>query len=162
MERSGEPEPMGENCIFCRIARGEAPAYKVYEDEEILVILDIMPVEKGHLLVMPRSHHESIHDTPPRLAARVWLAASALARIYRVELEAPGVNIVSNSGRPAGQEVFHFHVHVIPRWSPARRGFRGRHRLTREEAEEVITMLEPHTGIIREYLGECQPPQTKG
>ena len=142
-------------CIFCDIARGEAPAYVVYENSDLLVILDIFPAEKGHLLVMPREHYESVHDTPPRLTAKVFVTAAALARIYRERLGAPGVNIITNSGALAGQVVFHFHVHVIPRWGQ-KRGFRalfaGRHHLTGEEAREVLEMLRPHTGIIDEAL----------
>lgn len=147
---------MAGECIFCRIARGEAPAYIVYEDETSLVFLDIFPVEKGHLLVTSKNHYESAHDAPPRVAAHVFTVAAALAKIYRTVLGAPGVNIVSNSGRAAGQEVFHFHVHVIPRWRGG--GWRRlveRHRLTEEEAREVIEMLSPHTGAIRRSLEEA-------
>jgi len=144
-------------CVFCSITRGEAPAYKVYENQDLLVILDIYPVEKGHLLVIPKEHYESVHDTPPRLLAKVIVAAGALARIYRTRLGAPGVNIISNSGRAAGQVVFHFHVHVIPRFRGGgfRKMFSGRHRLTREEAEEVLSALRPHIGLIDEALEEA-------
>jgi len=140
-------------CIFCGIVRGELPAYMVYHDKGVAVFLDIYPVEKGHLLVVPDSHYESIHDSPPCTVARVYAAAAALARIYRERLGAPGVNVFTNSGRAAGQEVFHFHVHVIPRWSGG--GFMrllSRHRLTPGEAEEVVAMLRPHVALIGEYL----------
>ncbi len=146
----------GGECIFCRIARREAPAHIVYEDDNVLVFLDIYPVEKGHLLVIPRSHYESVMDAPPRVAARVLATAAALARLYRERLGAPGVNILANSGRPAGQEVFHFHVHVIPRWRGG--GWRTlfmRHRLTEEEAREVLEMWRPLRDDIREYVREA-------
>ena len=140
--------------MFCGIARGTVPSHTVYRGHGVQVFLDIFPVEKGHLLVIPLEHYESVHDTPPCVAARVFTAAAALARIYRRELGAPGVNIVTNSGRSAGQEVFHFHVHVIPRWRGGgfRRLFYGRHRLTEEEAREVVEMLSPWTHIIDDYL----------
>ncbi|MCE4627622.1 MAG: HIT family protein [Desulfurococcales archaeon] len=144
---------MARECIFCRIAKGEAPAYKVYEDEVSLVFLDIFPVEKGHLLVTSREHYEAVHNAPPRVVAHVFTVAAALAKIYRDILGAPGVNIVTNSGRAAGQEVFHFHVHVIPRWRGG--GWRRlveRHVLTEEEAREVLGMLKPHIGIVRKAL----------
>lgn len=142
-----------EGCIFCRIARGDAPAYFVYRDSDISVILDIYPVEKGHLLVISNEHYESIHDAPPSIVSKVFRAAAALARIYRVRLRAPGVNVLVNSGRAAGQEVFHFHVHVLPRWRGG--GWRTlihRHRLGEDEAREVLGMLEPHLDVLREYL----------
>jgi len=140
-------------CVFCEIVRGERPAYMVYNDRGVAVFLDIFPVEKGHLLVVPTEHFEAVHDAPPSVVARVYTTAAALARIYRERLGAPGVNIFTNSGRAAGQEVFHFHVHVIPRWEGG--GFRRllqRHRLTEEEAREVLEMLGPHVGLIDEYL----------
>ncbi len=140
-------------CIFCEIVRGSKPAYFVYRGHGVSVFLDIYPVEKGHLLVVPDDHYEAIHDAPPRVVARVYAAAAALARIYRVHLGAPGVNVIANSGRAAGQEVFHFHVHVIPRWRGG--GWRRllqRHYLTREEAEEVVSMLKPHISIVDEYV----------
>ncbi|MEB3789570.1 MAG: HIT domain-containing protein [Desulfurococcales archaeon] len=144
-----------ENCIFCRIIRGEAPAYFIYRGRGVSVFLDIFPVEKGHMLIVPDEHYESLHDTPPRIAAKLFTVAAALVRILRNELGVPGVNVITNSGRPAGQEVFHIHVHVIPRWHGG--GWRrlvSRHRLTDEEANEFIDMIKPYIHIIDEYLGE--------
>ena len=140
-------------CIFCKILRGEAPAYMVYRKKGVAVFLDILPVDKGHLLVVSEEHYESLADAPPKVAARVLTAAAALVRIYRDRLGAPGVNLISNSGRYAGQEVFHLHVHVIPRWR--RTGWRGlvqRHRLTPQEAQEVLESIRPHTDLIDQYL----------
>ena len=145
------------SCIFCRIVRGEAPAYMVYKGRGIAVFLDIFPVDKGHLLVVSEDHYESLADAPPTVALKVLAAASALVRIYRERLGAPGVNLVANSGRYAGQEVFHLHVHVIPRWR--RTGWRGlvqRHRLTEEEAREVVESLKPHLSLIEEYLDHVE------
>lgn len=144
-----------EDCIFCKIVRGELPSYKVYEDSDILVILDKFPASRGHLLVIPRGHHAGVEDTPPRTLARAWLAASALARVYRKSLGAKGVNIVTNSGRPAGQVIFHFHIHVIPRWSdqPDPQPYKPKGELGDKEAREVLEMLKPHAAAtIREYL----------
>lgn len=139
-------------CIFCSIVRGELDAYVVYRGHGIMVFLDKFPISKGHLLVIPEKHYESAHDSPARVSATVFAAAAALARIYRRNLGAPGVRIVTNSGRHAGQEVFHFHVHVIPYWSD---GKRGRHVLSEDEAREVLEMLEPYKGAIGEYLDEA-------
>jgi len=149
---------LASDCVFCRILAGELPAYFVYRGRGVAVFLDIYPVSEGHVLVVPEEHYEGAHDAPPRVAARVFAAASALARVYRVELGAPGVNIITNSGRAAGQEVFHFHVHVIPRWRGG--GWRallsGRHPLTEEEAERVLSRLKPHAHIIDEYLAALE------
>jgi histidine triad (HIT) family protein len=145
---------LGE-CIFCRIVEGSEESYRVYEDEVVLVILDKYPVSEGHLLVISKKHFESVHDAEPRVVAHAFTVASAFARIYRVELGAPGVNVATNSGAPAGQVIFHFHIHVIPRW---RRGpfiWSERHVLQREEAERVIGKLSPHLKIVEDYLVEA-------
>ena len=148
-------------CIFCRILRGELPAYFVYKANGIAVFLDKYPVTKGHILVVPEEHYESVHNTPPCTAAKVWVAASAYARFYREELGALGVNLITNSGRAAGQEVFHFHVHVIPRWEYRRLTglLSGRHVLTESEAREVVDMLKGSERVVNEYLkslsGNC-------
>jgi len=139
-------------CVFCRIIRGEEEGYTVYKGSGVQVILDKYPVSKGHLLVLSEEHYEGVQDTPPEVLVRVWLVASALARIYRVHLGAPGVNIVTNSGHTAGQVIYHFHVHVIPRWAQARGFWSGRHELSPEEAREVVEMLKPHLTVVDEYL----------
>ncbi len=132
---------MDMECIFCRIVEREAPAYIVYEDEDVMAFLDIYPVSKGHTLVIPKKHFRAVEDTPDELLSKVWLTASRIARKFRLEHGAPGVNIVTNSGETAGQVVFHFHVHVIPRWRHMHGFWSGRSRLTEEEAKEVLDML---------------------
>ncbi|GBF09231.1 HIT family protein [Aeropyrum pernix] len=144
----------GVECIFCRIVKGEAEAYTVYKGNGVTVFLDRYPASKGHLLVVPDEHYESIHTAPPRVAAKVWLAASAIARYYREKAGAPAVNVLTNSGRYAGQIIFHFHVHVIPRWGPPRSFWGDRHEITPEEAGEVLDMLRGVEKLIEEYLGE--------
>ncbi len=144
---------MGEGCIFCMIVKGRLPSYKVYEDDDILVILDKYPASKGHLLVLTKEHYSSIHDAEPRRAVKALAVAAALARIYRESVGAPGVKLVVNSGRPAGQEIFHLHIHVIPYWPMPRRVPRS--ALEPGEAEEVISMLSQHVGRIKDYLAEA-------
>ncbi len=136
-------------CIFCSIARGEEPAYILYDKQGILVFLDIYPVERGHLLVVPKEHYESSADIDICTASRVFATATVLSKIYMNKLGAPGVNILLNSGQPAGQEILHFHVHVIPRWRGGGwRGLFSRYRLGSEEAEEVLSDLKPYTLYI--------------
>ena len=139
------------SCTFCEIARGERDAYKVYEDDDTLVILDIYPVSKGHLLVIPKEHHEAIEDMPATLLKKVWLVASAMAKLYREELKAPGVNVLNNSGRAAGQIIFHFHVHVIPRWEGQEIGKHTRHHLQDDEARDVMASVKP---FASKYVSE--------
>jgi histidine triad (HIT) family protein len=148
---------LNADCVFCKIARGEAPAWKIFEDNDIMVILDIFPVQKGHMLVISREHYESVHDAPPCVTAKLFTVAAALVKYLREELEAPGVNVIANDGRAAGQEIFHVHVHVIPRWKPGGwRALISRHPLTSEEASEVIEMMRGSGSIIRMYLEELK------
>lgn len=138
------------SCIFCGIVRGDLEAYKVYEDSDVMVILDKYPASKGHLLVLTKKHYESVHDADYRDIAKVFVVAGALARIYRVNVGAPGVKIVVNSGRPAGQEIFHLHVHVIPYWPGPERI--PRRVISEDEAREVISMVKPYIDEIRRAL----------
>jgi len=103
------------DCIFCRIAAGEIPAGVVHEDERTVAFMDINPSVRGHVLVVPRAHSTDLHDIGPEdLAACMRTAKHVAARITE-NLGAEGINLLQNTGRAAGQAVFHFHVHVIPR-----------------------------------------------
>jgi len=142
-------------CIFCAIVSGEIPSWQVYSDDDALVILDKYPVSKGHLLIIPRKHYQGVEDVPMALADKLWRLSTALAKIYRNELKATGVNVITNSGRPAGQEIFHFHIHVIPRWTESFKGIFGpRHEVGPEEAEEVLSMWRDRLDSLRKLLSE--------
>lgn len=104
------------DCIFCKIAAGEIPATKVYEDDEVLAFMDIGPIVKGHVLVMPKKHFDPITETPDFLVAKMHLTAKRIALALQEGLEVDGVNIMQNNGAAAGQEVPHIHIHVIPRF----------------------------------------------
>jgi len=104
-----------ENCIFCKIVKGEIKSQKVYEDEETLAFLDINPVNKGHVLVIPKDHYENIFDIPKDKLSKVMEVAQKIAIAIK-KMGADGVNIVSNNGKAAEQHVFHLHIHVIPRY----------------------------------------------
>jgi len=103
------------NCIFCDIVRGAAEVSVCYEDPLALAFLDIQPVNPGHTLVVPREHFESLVDLPEELANHLFQVATRLGTIVRKISRAEGLNIVVNSGAAAGQDVFHYHVHIIPR-----------------------------------------------
>ena len=104
------------DCIFCKIAAGEIPCHKVYEDEDVLAFLDISQVTKGHTLVIPKKHYDNFLATPHEVMHKVMDVAQRVGQVQIVSLGAKGVNILSNVNKEAGQSVFHFHVHVIPRY----------------------------------------------
>ncbi|MCI1734178.1 MAG: HIT family protein [Bacilli bacterium] len=105
-----------DSCIFCRIARGEIPSYKVYEDDICLAFLDINPSSKGHTLVLPKEHFSSFVTCPKAVMDHCYEVAQMIAQAQMHELGASGVNILSNVGKSAGQSISHFHIHVIPRY----------------------------------------------
>lgn len=105
-----------ENCIFCKIVRGEIPSYKVYETEDTLAFLDIKPFSKGHCLVIPKQHSENIFDIGDEDLKNVIVACKHIAEILKEKLNADGIRFSQSNGKVAGQEVMHFHLHVIPRY----------------------------------------------
>lgn len=104
-----------ENCIFCKIANGEIPSATLYEDEDFRVILDLGPASKGHALILPKAHAANIYELPDETAGKAMILAKHMATKLRDGLHCDGFNIVQNNGEIAGQTVFHFHMHLIPR-----------------------------------------------
>ena len=104
------------DCIFCKIVAGELPATIVDEDERTISFMDIQPATRGHMLVIPRAHAADVHAIDPDDLAAVAVTAQRLAAKARDVLGADGVNLLNSSGAPAWQTVFHFHMHVIPRY----------------------------------------------
>ncbi len=102
-------------CIFCKIAAGEIPATKVYEDDVVVAFLDIGPVSDGHTLVISRQHFERFHDCPPELLAQIASRLGKIAKAVSVSMGSDGYNVLCNNGRAAGQVVEHLHFHIIPR-----------------------------------------------
>ena len=105
------------DCIFCKIVAKEIPATTVYEDDDVLVFMDIGPIIKGHALVISKRHYDPVTDTPDEILGKLHLVAKRIAEAQMNGIGADGVNIVQNNGIAAGQEVPHIHVHVIPRFS---------------------------------------------
>ena len=103
-------------CIFCKIVAGELPAAVVASDERVLAFLDINPATRGHTLVIPRAHVEDIHEIDSDDLAAAAALAQRVASRARERLGADGVNLLHSSGSAAWQTVFHFHIHVIPRY----------------------------------------------
>ena len=106
---------MGD-CIFCKIANGEIPSATLFEDEDFRVILDLGPASKGHALILPKTHAANIYEIPEELAAKAMVLAKKMAAKMTEALNCDGFNIVQNNGETAGQTVFHFHMHLIPRY----------------------------------------------
>jgi histidine triad (HIT) family protein len=105
----------GNHCIFCEIVHGAGESSICYEDHDAIAFMDIQPVNAGHVLVVPREHYESLNDAPPAIAMHLFEVALEIAPIVRRMCGATGLNIVVSSGAAAGQSVFHYHVHIIPR-----------------------------------------------
>lgn len=105
------------DCIFCKIANGEIPSRTLYEDEDFRVIMDLAPATKGHSLILPKEHYKNIYEIADDTAAKVLPLAKKMAALVTEKLGADGFNIVQNNNEVAGQTVFHFHVHLIPRYN---------------------------------------------
>ena len=106
---------MAGDCVFCRIRDGEIPSQKVFEDARCFAILDINPISWGHVLVLPKDHHETWVDLPPDLAAHLAQATQKVAAAVKKAAGAEGFNLLMNNHRCSGQAIFHAHFHVIPR-----------------------------------------------
>lgn len=105
-----------EQCVFCKIIAGEIPSHTIYEDEKYKVILDVGPATKGHALILPKNHYANLYELPEEDAAEVFKLAKKMMVRMTDKLKCDGFNIVQNNGETAGQTVYHFHVHLIPRY----------------------------------------------
>lgn len=105
-----------KDCIFCKIVEGVIPSSKVYEDDDVLAFLDISQVTKGHTLVIPKKHYDNFLTVPKDVMHKVMDVAQRIGQADVAVLGAKGVNILTNVNKEAGQSVYHFHVHVIPRY----------------------------------------------
>lgn len=105
-----------EECIFCKIANGDIPSNTIYENSEFKVIMDIAPATKGHVLIIPKEHFSDIYDIDAVTAGKLFQLATVVARALKEVLNCDGMNVLQNNGEIAGQTVFHFHMHLIPRY----------------------------------------------
>ena len=128
-----------KECIFCKIAKGEIPSATLYEDEEFRVILDLGPANKGHALVLQKAHYENLYDLPDEMAAHAMILAKKIATKMKGILNCDGYNLVQNNGEAAGQTVFHFHMHLIPRYTDDHAGITWTPgTLTSEDRDEIL------------------------
>ena len=130
------------DCIFCKIASGEIPSKTLYEDDNFRVILDLGPATKGHALILPKEHYANLYELPEDTAGEAMKLAKKMVTKMTERLACKGFNLVQNNGDLAGQTVFHFHIHMIPRyqadgqkigWSPQ--------EVTQEELEEIKNII---------------------
>lgn len=127
-----------DNCIFCKIANGEIPSRTLYEDDKFRVILDLGPASKGHALILPKEHYANLYELPDETAGEVMKLAKKMAVQMTESLGCEGFNLVQNNGELAGQTVFHFHMHLIPRYQDdgQKIGWKPQ-EITQEELEEI-------------------------
>ena len=132
-----------DNCIFCKLANGDIPTATLYEDEDFRVILDASPAAKGHALIIPKEHYANLYELDDELASKVLVLAKKMITKLTDILGCDGYNIVQNNGEAAGQTVFHFHMHLIPRhkddgvvlgWEMG--------ELTEEDKEDILSKIK--------------------
>jgi histidine triad (HIT) family protein len=133
-----------EDCIFCRIVAGQVPAHRVYENDAVVAFLDISPVNKGHVLVVPRSHHSDLLETPDDVAAELVVKTKKIAAAVMKAMNAEGFNVGINAGPAAGQAVFHTHLHIIPRF--ANDGLKPwpHRKIMQEEMQKIAAEIRKH------------------
>ena len=128
------------DCIFCKIVKGEIPAYKVYEDEKVYAFLDLYPLSKGHTLVLPKEHFKTVLDTPKDLYGYMNEVVKKIAMKIQKEYEPEGILINQNNGRKARQVIDHVHIHVKPIYEDTDLPSEGDHR--KEFSEEKMKDIQ--------------------
>ncbi|MDD3403872.1 MAG: HIT family protein [Hespellia sp.] len=132
-----------ETCIFCKLANGEIPTATLYEDEDFRVILDASPAAKGHALIIPKEHYANLYELPEELAKKAIVLAKQMITTMTELLDCDGYNVVQNNGTAAGQTVFHFHMHLIPRYEGDNAGFGwNMGELTEEDRDEILAKIQ--------------------
>ncbi len=132
-----------DNCIFCKILAGDIPSYKVFEDDEFMVILDAGPATRGHALIIPKEHYRDLYAMPEELAAKAFVLGKKLIVPLKKILGAAGYNLVQNNGEAAGQTVPHFHLHLIPRYPDDNSGMGwNMGTLEAEEAQAILKEIK--------------------
>ena len=137
---------MKDDCIFCKLAKGIIPTRSIYEDENFKVILDAAPATRGHALILPKEHAANLYELPDETAAKAFVLARKLATDMTKKLSCDGFNVVQNNGEIAGQTVFHFHVHLIPRYKDDQQNLTWEQHTyedaTMDEIERILKEVE--------------------
>lgn len=131
-----------DNCIFCKLANGEIPTATLYEDDDFRVILDAGPAAKGHALILPKEHYANLYELDDEVAAKVLPLAKKMITKLTDILGCDGYNLVQNNGEAAGQTVFHFHLHMIPRYKDDGVGLTWTMgELTEEDKNDILSRM---------------------
>ena len=131
-----------DNCIFCKLANGEIPTATLYEDDDFRVILDAGPAAKGHALILPKEHYANLYELDDEVAAKVLPLAKKMITKLTDILGCDGYNLVQNNGEAAGQTVFHFHLHMIPRYKDDGVGLTCKMgELTEEDKNDILSRM---------------------
>lgn len=130
------------DCIFCKIAAGEIPSYTLYEDEDFRVFLDLSPTSYGHALIIPKEHYKNLLEVDDNIASKALVLAKKVAKAMKESLNCEGINILQNNGEIAGQTMFHFHIHVIPRYKDDNtKIIFSQNSLTENDAKDIINSI---------------------
>lgn len=132
---------MKDDCIFCKLANGVYPTNSIYEDEDFNVILDAGPATKGHALIIPKEHYANLFELPDETASKVMVLAKKMATHMKEKLNCDGFNLVQNNGPCAGQTVFHFHYHLIPRYEDDGQHILWEPKTVKEEDQKELCSL---------------------
>ena len=136
-------EDVMSDCIFCKLAGGEIPTATLYEDDDFRVILDAGPATKGHCLILPKEHYADLYEIPEDLLMKAAVLAKKIAIRMTRAMNCDGFNIVQNNKPAAGQTVFHFHIHLIPRYTNDRQNILWKPgELTPDAAKEILSLFE--------------------
>jgi histidine triad (HIT) family protein len=135
-----------DDCIFCKIVAGEIPSTKIYEDDTALAFMDIMPLNKGHLLVIPKEHYDNILEVDPETYGKLYTVIRRMAGAVKEALNPDGMNVLQLNGKAANQVVPHVHLHLVPRW---------------EGDGLTVSAWEPVPGNMEEIAGVAEEIKAK-
>ena len=128
-----------DDCIFCKLANGIIPTNTIYEDDDFCVILDAAPATKGHCLIIPKEHFDDLEELDDEVGAKVFPLARKMMKLLKDKLSWDGFNVIQNNREIAGQTVFHFHTHLIPRYTGDGQNFNMKSGSPKEgELEEIL------------------------
>ena len=134
-----------EACIFCKIVKKQVPSSIIYEDKTVLAFLDIRPINLGHTLVVPKAHFIDIFDIPENELCNVHKASKLISPAIKKATEADGISIIQQNGKPAGQDIFHLHVHVVPRFEGQKiPNFNDLRPVERDKLDEMAKKIRQH------------------
>ncbi len=131
-----------ESCIFCKIVQKKAPASVIYEDNEVLAFMDIRPVSEGHALVISKEHYENIYDVPEDLLCNIHGIVKRIALALKKTIKPDGISVIQQNGVAANQDIFHIHVHLIPRYEGQKIHFGAETVVSRERLDEVAKQIK--------------------